>query len=251
MDAITLSQVLETLQRIGAPNPLTASQGDLFSFLKQLEEYVNEMESRLGVSADRSADATIFGRLSSVLERIDNQNIVIGSVNPTVAGTDTLFNYLKKLDNLLGTTGAAAGTSSVFARLAQIAGYVDAVEGYVDTVESSLGQTGDAANSAGSVHAKLKDLKTNGTPVVKSVQRGTYNFGTNKFTNLTISAVNLSKSTVNISNAALNDEVSHAFIRGRLTSTTNVELGRHNISSSGNYASGYEAYVAWEVIEFY
>ncbi|OPX93981.1 MAG: hypothetical protein A4E53_00144 [Pelotomaculum sp. PtaB.Bin104] len=59
-----------------------------------------------------------------------------------------------KLD-LVGTTGDAPGTDSIFARLAQIAGYVDQVEGYVDTLETNLGTTAQDASSSGTALQRL------------------------------------------------------------------------------------------------
>lgn len=61
----------------------------------------------------------------------------------------------------LGYNTEAGGSGTVFQRLAQIAGYTDQVEGFVDTLESNLGTTGDAADAAGSVNAKLAELLTN------------------------------------------------------------------------------------------
>lgn len=167
MDAITLSQVLEALQRIGAPNPATASQADLFGYFKRLEGLVDALESSLGGNADAAGTGTVFARLAQIAGYVDavegltdGVEGLIGTASPTSGGTDTLFKYLKQLETLIGANTNGAGTGTLFARLAQIAGYVDAVEGYVDTVESSLGQTGDAANASGSAHAKLKDLKS-------------------------------------------------------------------------------------------
>lgn len=259
MDAITLSQVLETLKRMGAPNPTNASQEDLFSFLKELEGYVNQVEAKLGINTDAAGTGTVFARLAQLAAYVDAVEGLIGTVNPTTAGTDTLFNYLKKLDNLVGANNASAGTGSMFARLAQIAGYVDAVEGYVDTLESSLGQTGDAANAAGSAHAKLKDIKNQfpsiGWPKywnVKAVQRGTgggaYNSG--QTFNIPISSVNTSNSFVIASVTGAQYDTGGAYaaasnIRSRLTSSTNLEIYFYEMNSNDDAY----VYFAWEVIE--
>lgn len=90
--------------------------------------YVDELESRLtAIRADY----------------LDYLNSLNTRLTDTRAG---------KLD-LVGTIGDVAGTNTIFARLAQIAGYTD-------TLESTLGQTGDAANAAGSTNAKLAYLIT-------------------------------------------------------------------------------------------
>ncbi len=75
--------------------------------------------------------------------------------------TDEQLVLLIDILDKLGYSAEAAGSGTVFQRLAQIAGYTDQVEGYVDTLETNLGTTGDAANAAGTVLARLAELLTN------------------------------------------------------------------------------------------
>lgn len=130
-----------------------------------------------------------------------------------------------------------------------------------------VGLRTDAANAAGSLHAKIKDAKDNGITVtnsmigtsaderaantvmgwlatgVKSIQRGitTYNVSSGA-QNITIATVNLSKSFITF-NQNITDDFVYSTLRAQLTSTTNLELYRN--SGSGTVL------VSWEVIEFY
>jgi len=104
--------------------------------LDQVLAYVGELEARL--TAVRAG----------YLDYINNLNTRL---------TDTRAG---KLD-LVGTTGDAPGTGSIFARLAQIAGYTDAVEGYVDTLETNLGTTAQSASSSGTALQRLAYIIAN------------------------------------------------------------------------------------------
>lgn len=126
--------------------------------------------------------------LDQVLAYVDTLEALVGTANPASGDLLTLFkglkliaDYVDTLETKVGTNADAAGTNTLFARLAQIAGYTDQVEGYVDTLESvlgtvntSVGSNADASSSSGSVHAKLKDLKSY-TVEVHTIGQGNYN----------------------------------------------------------------------------
>jgi hypothetical protein len=153
-DKPTLDQVLayvDTLESlIGTANP--ASPGDLttlFKGLRLLANYVDELETRL--TAARAG-------------KLDNLDALISS---RAAAADWTAARAGKLD-LIGSTGDGSGVASLFGKLAAvladtalIKGYTDQVEGFVDALESNLGTTGDAANAAGTVLARLAELLTN------------------------------------------------------------------------------------------
>lgn len=106
----------------------------------------------------------IFLADKATQDAIKTNTDLIGTKSPTTGGTDTLFKFLKQINDyvdtveaLLGTTGAAAGTGSVFARLAQIAGGTD-------SLKVEVGASTDVANPNGSVHGKLASLQKASTP---------------------------------------------------------------------------------------
>ncbi|KJR97942.1 MAG: hypothetical protein VR68_11565 [Peptococcaceae bacterium BRH_c4a] len=68
--------------------------------------------------------------------------------------TDEQLVLLIDILDKLGYNTETAGTLTAFQRLTQIAEYVD-------TLETNLGTTGDAANAAGTVLARLAELLTN------------------------------------------------------------------------------------------
>jgi hypothetical protein len=85
---------------------------------------------------------------------------------------------------------------------------------------------------------------------IKSVQRGTVTTDfNNTSTNVTISAVDLSKSFLVFSSATGSDADNNyrSNLRGRLTTTTNINFYRYavNTNSSLSYC-----FIAWEVIEY-
>ena len=121
----------------------------------------------------------------------------------------------------------------------------------VNTISTNVGSNANAASATGSVHAKLKDIKSaivsSGGGGIKSVQRGAVS-SSSYADNVTITAVNLSKSFVNMQTARTNaaaarphDDNQSATV-GRLTNSTTLRVYKsrdHPVSP-----------VDWEVIEF-
>lgn len=159
---------------------------------------LDAVNTKVGTNADAAGTSTLFARLAQIAGYTDTLETLIGTASPTSGDLTTVFKglkliadyvdelesrltaaragYLDYLNNLntrltdtragkldlVGTTGDAAGTGSIFARLAQIAGYTD-------TVETALGQTGDAANATGSANAKLAYLINNVGPTTPQI----------------------------------------------------------------------------------
>jgi hypothetical protein len=213
MDAVTLSQVLELLKRTGK-------------------------------NTDAAGTTTLFARLAQIAAYVDT------------------------LEALIGTTGDAAGSTSAFARLKQIAGYVDELEArigldtdtgatvfgkinqalaYTDSLETHLGTMGDAANSNGTVHAKLRDIRnflgsgSSIASVVKSVQRGVNTFSNYGTYTITINPVNLNKAVLIITTLIQDDLNCQANIWLSSSTQITVEMG----------SPEYLRKLSWQVIEYY
>jgi len=138
-----------------------------------------------------------------------------------------------------------------------------------------LGMRADAASATGSLHAKVKDVKSavstiagkniiNHGSAIKSIQRGTIQLSTSETSKTaTISSVNTSKTMLNFLGAMGSGaysrfwdypygeeyrlavaETGHHFVMLQLTSSTQITVTRveHN---------GREATVSYEVIEYY
>ncbi len=142
------------------------------------------------------------------------------------------------------------------------------LEAMLSFLRRQIGLRTDAADAAGSLHAKVADAKSSinskigtssdtrasntvmgwlNTPI-KSIQRGLTTVSSYP-TNVTISSVNTSKAFV-AANGRNGNNTTGVFgggITARLTSSTNLEL------NSGFYfeSSQSPAIVSWEVIEFY
>ena len=115
-----------------------------------------------------------------------------------------------------------------------------------------VGLRTDTASATGSLHGKLTYVKNvvDALPIspIKRIQRGQSSLTINSTTNVTITAVTLAKSFVLVrpTGAQTTDGKEHAALsRGRLTSTTNLELfSRSPVSTTG------ECIVDWEVVEY-
>lgn len=137
-----------------------------------LEARIQQLINRMGKSGDAAGILTLFAHLAELEARLtlaragklDNLDALISS---RAAAADWTAARAGKLD-LIGSTGDGSGVASLFGKLAAvladtalIKGYTDQVEGFVDALESNLGTTGDAANAAGTVLARLAELLTN------------------------------------------------------------------------------------------
>jgi hypothetical protein len=144
-----------------------------------------------------------------------------------------------------------------------IASYTDALEGDATTLKTNVGSNADASSSAGSVHAKIKELRAtllakniiNYGSAIKSIQRGTIALSTSQTSNTaTITAVTTTKAValllgVTGSSAQVSGEWSglaegHLFARVSLTNATTVTANR-GIHYSSTLTVGYV------VVEFY
>ena len=145
------------------------------------------------------------------------------------------------------------------------------MEAMLSFLRRQVGLRTDAADPAGSLHAKVKDIKDNripainskiGTPSdtrasntvmgwlntqVKSVQRGVTRVSPESGTDVTISSVNTSKAVVIAHGKSVGLRWQGGGITANLTSSTKLNLtsGFNDGSAWGN------ADVSWQVIEFY
>lgn len=151
---------------------------------------------------------------------------VIGS-GPGVTGTDTLFNYFKKIADYVDTLETDTGL----------------IKGYTDSLEGSIGGSGDNRAS----NTVMGWLNT----VIKSIQYGTVSLGTTQTSNTAdITSVTASKSLLiplGVSAASKNDGTvassSHYCVRLSLQSTT---VTATRVASEGTAATA-----GFCVVEFY
>jgi hypothetical protein len=124
-------------------------------------------------------------------------------------------------------------------------------------IRRHIGVKGDAADQSGSVHAKLGYLANR--TIIKSIQRGTINLGTNDTVKTaTIAAVNPSKTMLNYlgsTSPGRSDynsttygnsyyaRTGHQFVRMELTNATTITARRQESNER-------PATVSYEVIEF-
>lgn len=126
-----------------------------------------------------------------------------------------------------------------------------------------IGKRSDAADAAGSLHAKIGDLKNKlGNPTdtradntvlgmsntqIKSVQRGTSSITNgSSYTTVTISSVNTNKSLLVITGSLYNSSSTNLGdyqVDAVLTNSTTITLTRTNATNGTT--------VPWQVIEFY
>jgi hypothetical protein len=132
---------------------------------------------------------------------------------------------------------------------------VNAINTNVTTVNTNVGSNSDTSSSTGSVHAKLKDIKSSlsaGLSSIKSVQRGVMTSAIQKdsYIDVAISSVNISKAFVLIPSAFIAG-ASTTIKRGvyaQLTSTTNL---RFSSDSDNDWPTPAQGSIAWQVVEFY
>lgn len=119
----------------------------------------------------------------------------------------------------------------------------------LDAVNINVGSEADAASAAGSVHAKLKDIKSNlANSSIKSIQRGILakqTIAADTSVDVIISSVIPSKTIINIPVLTTGDGRYNLY--AYLTSNTKLTF-KSDAQSGWVTTSGS---VAWEVIEFY
>jgi len=123
-----------------------------------------------------------------------------------------------------------------------------AAQSTVNTINSNVGSNNDSANANGSVHAKLKELRTQilNSGGIKSVQRGSTNLSDSNQT-VIISPINVNKSFL-----TMNTSVGQSRVGTGSNSTTNVSCYAY-IADSTSVVVGtrnVSATVYWEIIEF-
>jgi hypothetical protein len=129
-------------------------------------------------------------------------------------------------------------------------GMWDAIYAYLSRM---VGNRTDAADSAGSLHAKTTDIKNAVSNVqttltaksaIKSIQRGTAAAGAATPFSVTISSVNTSKTMVNLLGKHWNNTntltEANAFVSLYLTDSTTLTIN--------SYVAGHT--ISWEVIEY-
>jgi len=58
-----------------------------------------DLLDKLGYNAETAGTGTVFQRLAQIAGYTDAVESLIGAANPTASGTNTLFNYLKKIED--------------------------------------------------------------------------------------------------------------------------------------------------------
>lgn len=122
---------------------------------------------------------------------------------------------------------------------------------FMEALVKLIGQAADTGGSqtAGTVFGKenaiLGILKNGGMPMVKSIQKGVWNAGSNSY-EISISAINPQKSIAFVDAVSYSEGsyVKNIYLNG-LTETT-LKIG--STYSGGSYA---KPMVSWQVIEFY
>lgn len=116
-------------------------------------------------------------------------------------------------------------------------------------IRRHIGVKGDAADPAGSVHAKLGYLANR--TIIKSIQRGTIALGQSDSTKTaTINAVDPAKTMINFlgvmgaDGSSSDNNVSHLFVRLELKG------GGTNVTATRSASNDRPAWVSYEVIEF-
>jgi len=90
--------LIDLLDKLGY-NAETAGTRTVFQRLAQIANYVDTLEAKLGLNTDAAGTGTVFARLAQIAGYTDAVESLIGAANPTASGTNTLFNYLKKIED--------------------------------------------------------------------------------------------------------------------------------------------------------
>lgn len=117
----------------------------------------------------------------------------------------------------------------------------------MSTLSTNVGSDADVSSATGSVHAKLKDLKSNISPI-KSIQRGVVNTTSNQNLALTIASVNPNKCLVLFNGYWTEDANNNVGfpVLVSLTATVLTVTAAPNFGGSA-YMGGY---FSWQVIEY-
>jgi len=197
-----------------------AGTTSLFARLAQIADYVDTLETKLGLNTDAAGTTTLFARLAQIAGYTDQ---VEGFVDQVEGYTDTL-------ETNLGTTADVANAAgTVLARLAELLTnrLTAARAGKLDNLDALI------SSRAGAV----------------SVQRGLTAIGTGlSFVDVTITAVNTAKSFVSFS--GFRNNRAQALIGNEdfgiayLTSSTTLQVSRASSSTVSTIT------IPWEVVQF-
>lgn len=94
---------LKTL--IGTASPASGDLSTLFRGLKLIADYVDTLETKVGLNSDAAGSSTLFARLAQIAGFVDTLETLVGTASPGTAGTDTLFKYLKKVNDAVVLNG--------------------------------------------------------------------------------------------------------------------------------------------------
>lgn len=116
---------------------------------------IEEINTKVGLNTNGAGTTTVFARLNQIYTHLSTY---LSSARAA------------KIDNLdVVISGRQADWGAVAATKTNI----DAAKTNTDTLKTNVGSNSDASSATGSVHAKLKDIKSNlGGSVIKSIQTG-------------------------------------------------------------------------------
>ncbi|MED4731644.1 hypothetical protein P9597_26620 [Aneurinibacillus migulanus] len=128
-DKITQDAIKVKTDLIGTANPSTGGTGNLFAFLKQINDFVDTVEEKLGLNTDTAGTTTTFARLAQIAAYVDTLEASLGQANDPMNKDGSVHAKLRDNRDLLGW------------------------------LSSQIGSNVDLVHPDGSVHAKLKDIK--------------------------------------------------------------------------------------------
>jgi hypothetical protein len=101
MNEAILAKVHQVLNGLGQANPGAGGTDTLFKFLKQINDYVDTLETKLGLNTDASGTTSVFARLAQIAAYVDTLETSVGS-NTDGSGTSTIFARLAQIAALSG-----------------------------------------------------------------------------------------------------------------------------------------------------
>ena len=170
-----------------------------------------------GMDSSAFGDATLANQ-QAILQRI-------GTPNPTSAGTDSVFNYLKKLDD---------NQTVLYAKIQTVLSANEEIKQAIASSNTSL-----SANQT-LIYDKLQTTISSNS--VKSVQRGSYTGAVDVVGTVTISSVNPSKSVVQtVSKGSAGTVAATGSLSGSASLSPVAEMNQWDFPAGGR-GSGYNWY---------
>jgi len=202
--------------------------------------------------ADKETLDTVNANVSTVKTDVGTVNTNIGAKADTAATavntTNSVFANIKGILTkalLVGANTDAAGTTTIFARLNQIYTYL------VSTIYAYLANTLYAyltANMSATRMAKIDTIAASSvitnSSVVKSVQRGTFNFGGGSSVAITISSVTPSKCDIMLYGSVFSSSNAAHQLAPYVSALSNTVLTIGLVVSSSNIAG-------YQIVEYY